>query len=70
MLAEMGQCCAPSSGSKPDGKMDEPINIHGITEDMPNEQAALFQHQWQLYPKCVDNNYFYHREVYGRLHGS
>ena len=50
--------------------MDEPINIHGITEDMPNEQAALFQHQWQLYPKCVDNNYFYHREVYGRLHGS
>jgi len=30
--------------------------------------AVLFQHQWQLYRKFVDNNYFYHREVYGQLH--
>ena len=30
--------------------------------------AALFQQQWQLYRKFVDNNYFYHREVYGQLH--
>jgi SAM-dependent methyltransferase len=29
---------------------------------------VLFQHQWQLYRKFVDNNYFYHREVYARLH--
>jgi hypothetical protein len=35
---------------------------------MPEEPVALFQHQWQLYRKFVDNNYFYHREVYGRLH--
>src|SRR5215470_14122252 len=49
--------------------MDESINIQGTTEDMPDEPAAaLFQRQWQLYRKCVDNNYFYHREVYGRLH--
>jgi hypothetical protein len=34
-----------------------------------NETAlALFQQQWQLYRKFVDNNYFYHREVYGQLH--
>jgi SAM-dependent methyltransferase len=30
--------------------------------------AALFQQQWQLYRKFVDNNYCYHREVYSRLH--
>jgi SAM-dependent methyltransferase len=49
--------------------MDEPINIEGRTGDMLDEPAAaLFQHQWQLYRKFVDNNYFYHREVYGRLH--
>ena len=30
--------------------------------------AVLFQHQWQLYRKFVDNNYFYHHEVYGQLH--
>jgi SAM-dependent methyltransferase len=30
--------------------------------------AALFQQRWQLYRKFVDNNYFYHREVYGHLH--
>ena len=29
--------------------------------------AALFQHQWQLYRKFVDTNFFYHREVYGEL---
>src|SRR5260370_32369578 len=41
---------------KPTGEMlDEPA-------------AALFQQQWQLYRKFVDNNYFYHREVYGQLH--
>ena len=28
---------------------------------------ALFQKQWQLYRKVVDNNYLYHREAYARL---
>ena len=31
-------------------------------------RASFFQEQWQLYRKFVDNNYFYHREVYGQLH--
>src|SRR6516162_2414123 len=49
--------------------MDEPINVQGTPRDMLDEpMAALFQHQWQLYRKFVDNNYFYHREVYARLH--
>ena len=39
------------------------------TGDVLDESAAaLFQQQWQLYRKFVDNNYFYHREVYGQLH--
>jgi SAM-dependent methyltransferase len=39
------------------------------TGDLLDEPAlALFQQQWQLYRKFVDNNYFYHREVYGQLH--
>ena len=38
------------------------------TGEMLDEPAlALFQQQWQLYRKFVDNNYFYHREVYGQL---
>jgi ubiquinone/menaquinone biosynthesis C-methylase UbiE len=39
------------------------------TGDLLDEPAlALFQQHWQLYRKFVDNNYFYHREVYGQLH--
>ena len=45
--------------------MDEPINIRGSTGE---SAAAFFRHQWQLYRKFVDNNYFYHRQVYDRLH--
>jgi len=49
--------------------MDDAINAQGTTGDMLDEPAvALFQQQWQLYRKFVDNNYFYHREVYDRLH--
>jgi hypothetical protein len=49
--------------------MDEPIDIQGTTGDMLEEPAAaLFQQQWQLYRKFVDSNFFYHREVYARLH--
>jgi len=52
-----------------DDNMDEPINVQGTARDMLDEpMAALFQHQWQLYRKFVDNNYFYHNEVYARLH--
>jgi SAM-dependent methyltransferase len=39
------------------------------TENMPEESSlALFQRQWRLYRKVVDNNYLYHREAYTRLH--
>ena len=39
------------------------------TGEMLDEPAlALFQQQWQIYRKFVNNNYFYHREVYGQLH--
>ena len=38
----------------------------GTSPDEP--AAALFQQQWQLYRKFVDNNLFYHREAYGELH--
>ena len=49
--------------------MDEPINVQGTARDTLDEpMMALFQHQWHLYRKSVDNNYFYHREVYARLH--
>src|SRR6516225_6759905 len=49
--------------------MDEPINVQGTARGMLDEpMAVLFQRQWQLYRKFVDNNYFYHREVYGQLH--
>jgi SAM-dependent methyltransferase len=48
--------------------MDALIN-KGTTGDTLEEPApALFQQQWQLYRKFVDNNYFYHREVYANLH--
>jgi SAM-dependent methyltransferase len=29
---------------------------------------ALFQTQWQLHRKTIENNYLFHREVYGWLH--
>jgi SAM-dependent methyltransferase len=32
------------------------------------ESLALFQRQWKLYRKVVDNNYLFHREAYTRLH--
>jgi cyclopropane fatty-acyl-phospholipid synthase-like methyltransferase len=37
--------------------------------DAPEESASsLFQKQWLTYRKMVDNNYTFHREVYGELH--
>ena len=49
--------------------MAEPINIQETRGDVLDEPAAaLFQQQWQVYRKFVDNNYLYHREAYGQLH--
>jgi ubiquinone/menaquinone biosynthesis C-methylase UbiE len=42
---------------------------HPATGDEPDESASsLFEKQWQIYRKIVDNNYLFHREVYGELH--
>ena len=30
--------------------------------------AVLFQRQWRVYRKVVDNNYLFHREAYEQLH--
>jgi SAM-dependent methyltransferase len=39
------------------------------TERALDEAAlALFEQQWQLYRKVVDNNYLFHREAYAWLH--
>ena len=49
--------------------MDQPINIQATTGDTPDEPAAaLFQQQWQIYRKVVENNYLFHREAYDQLH--
>jgi SAM-dependent methyltransferase len=33
-----------------------------------NPAAALFEREWLTYRKMVENNYTFHREVYGELH--
>lgn len=44
-----------------------------MTKLMPAQQmledpsVALFHQQWQVYRKFIDNNYYFHREVYERL---
>lgn len=35
---------------------------------LESSTLALFQRQWQIYRKVVDNNYLFHREAYERLH--
>lgn len=37
-------------------------------EPQANPAALLFQQEWQIYRKMVDNNFLFHREVYARLH--
>jgi hypothetical protein len=46
------------------------INIrhYGPGGTMLDETTALFQKQWQVYRKVVDNNYLFHREAYNCLH--
>ena len=36
-------------------------------EPLANPAALLFQQEWQIYRKMVDNNFLFHREVYARL---
>jgi SAM-dependent methyltransferase len=40
-----------------------------LVEKMLEEPSlALFQRQWKVYRKVVDNNYLFHREAYAQLH--
>jgi hypothetical protein len=41
---------------------------YGPAGTMLEETTALFQKQWQVYRKVVDNNYLFHREAYDCLH--
>jgi SAM-dependent methyltransferase len=48
-------------------------DVHEPGELLMNAKAdastvALFQQDWKLYRKLVDNNFLFHREAYGRLH--
>ena len=36
--------------------------------EVSDAATAIFEQQWQVYRKMVDNNYLCHREVYGLLH--
>jgi ubiquinone/menaquinone biosynthesis C-methylase UbiE len=55
-------------------KASPPANWKAILKIMPAENMleepslALFQRQWKLYRKVVDNNYLFHREAYAQLH--
>jgi SAM-dependent methyltransferase len=46
------------------------INVrhYGPAGTMLDEATALFQKQWRVYRKVVDNNYLFHREAYDCLH--
>lgn len=40
-----------------------------VTDESKRDQAAeLFQTDWQIYRKMVDNNFLFHREAYAALH--
>lgn len=39
------------------------------TSDQHRNAGTVFQQEWQIYRKMVDNNYLFHREAYAALHG-
>lgn len=39
-----------------------------LTSAADASTVAVFQQDWKLYRKMVDNNFLFHREAYGRLH--
>jgi SAM-dependent methyltransferase len=44
------------------------VRQYGPVGTMLDETTALFQKQWRVYRKVVDNNYLFHREAYNCLH--
>lgn len=43
----------------------EPAKSNGTAD---TSTVAVFQQDWMLYRKLVDNNFLFHREAYGQLH--
>ncbi len=35
--------------------------------ELPDDPAGYFQDGWPVYRKIVDNNYMFHREIYGDI---
>ena len=58
----MVQRLVPSRCLYPDG------NRTREQECLEEPSLGLFQRQWKLYRKVVDNNYLFHREAYAQLH--
>ncbi|MCX5580183.1 class I SAM-dependent methyltransferase [Kaistia terrae] len=42
--------------------------MHETDMNAASSTQALFQDQWKIYRKMVDNNFLFHREAYARLH--
>ena len=42
--------------------------VGGPIHEVSDAASAIFEQQWQVYRKMVDNNYLCHREVYALLH--
>jgi hypothetical protein len=43
-------------------------NVDSVSETAHASTLAMFQRNWALYRKVVDNNFLFHREAYDRLH--
>src|SRR5262249_46267857 len=54
---------AAMAGGTPRAK---PVPVVGIP--VAHSGAAVFEREWLTYRKIIDNNYSFHREVYGELH--
>jgi SAM-dependent methyltransferase len=40
---------------------------HGVGTESGNPASMLFEREWLIYRKFIDNNYTFHREAYGEL---
>lgn len=49
--------------------MAGPLNVENAGQTTDASTLAIFQRDWALYRKMVDNNFLFHREAYGCLRG-
>ena len=48
------------------------VNVHHhgpLGTAIDADALPLFERQWTVYQKCVDNDYLSHKGAYGALHG-